>query len=277
MHIDWQHPVNWNDSLNDGLVSWWLNVPHWQGGATWRDLVGQNDGTLILMDPTDWLTESHPGGFGSLDFEGFNDYVDCGNDASLNLTAAFTTIQWIHPTSTFNETFSQKGHYNGGSDNSGWTARVSGLLVKFFLEDNNEVLVSSSASSIAADIWQHIALSFDGTTAKIYIDSSEDGSGSAGVGSHADHPYEIGRKQHGGGGDHFNGRIDDVRIYNRALPESEIAEVYQDSQVEYRRTLRRLRRGAFVAPAAVDISHVAALADSFDNVVQRRPIKVTNF
>jgi len=28
---------------------------------------------------------------------------------------------------------------------------------------------------------------------------------------------------------------------------------------------------------AADISHVAALADSFDNVVQRRPIKVTNF
>lgn len=31
------------------------------------------------------------------------------------------------------------------------------------------------------------------------------------------------------------------------------------------------------AAAAADISHVAALADSFDNVVQRRPIKVTNF
>jgi hypothetical protein len=29
--------------------------------------------------------------------------------------------------------------------------------------------------------------------------------------------------------------------------------------------------------AAVDLSHVAALADSFDNVVQRRPIRVTNF
>lgn len=41
------------------------------------------------------------------------------------------------------------------------------------------------------------------------------------------------------------------------------------------------RKGAskiFVpAAAAADISHVAALADSFDNVVQRRPIKVTNF
>jgi len=31
------------------------------------------------------------------------------------------------------------------------------------------------------------------------------------------------------------------------------------------------------AAAADDIAHVAALADSFDNVVQRRPIKVTNF
>ncbi len=31
------------------------------------------------------------------------------------------------------------------------------------------------------------------------------------------------------------------------------------------------------AAAAVDISHVAALADSFDNVVQRRPIKVTSY
>lgn len=31
------------------------------------------------------------------------------------------------------------------------------------------------------------------------------------------------------------------------------------------------------AAAAADISHVAALAESFDNVVQRRPIKVTNF
>lgn len=38
------------------------------------------------------------------------------------------------------------------------------------------------------------------------------------------------------------------------------------------------RRSTFLpVVVAADIDHVAALADSFDNVVQRRPIKVTNF
>jgi len=74
----------------------------------------------------------------------------------------------------------------------------------------------------------------------------------------------------------LDGRMADARVYNRVLSDSEIGHMYNPAT---RWDLYTPSRRSRLQPEAVveDISHVAALADSFDNVVQRRTIKVTNF
>jgi len=93
--VNWSYPINWNHSLNKGLVSWWLNTPHGQGGIIWRDLVRQRQGTLTAMDPiTDWATTDRLGGFGHLDFDDTEgEYVDLGSATLLTAGQPFS-ISW---------------------------------------------------------------------------------------------------------------------------------------------------------------------------------------
>lgn len=71
------------------LVGLW----HFDGDAL--DSSGNdNDGDVY------GATAGVPGKFGNaLSFDGVNDYVDCGNDASLDITTAITIEAWVYPKS----------------------------------------------------------------------------------------------------------------------------------------------------------------------------------
>ncbi len=87
-----------------------------------------NDGTLVNMDPAeDWVDGKI---VGALEFDGINDYVNCGNDASLNITEAITIEAWVKGTG-------QSVYYAGivgkNAGSNGYLLRVSNNRVKFFL------------------------------------------------------------------------------------------------------------------------------------------------
>lgn len=74
--------------------------------------------------------------------------------------------------------------------------------------------------------WTHIAASFDGTTAKIYIDGVLDTTRSN-IGSVLDTPHDlcIGRDREGSAPAYgFKGSLDEVRMWNRVLTQAEINE-----------------------------------------------------
>ena len=74
--------------------------------------------------------------------------------------------------------------------------------------------------------WHHVAASYDGATARIYIDGTEAGStswtGALATGGAA--PVYIG--SNGGGSEHFDGGIDEVAVWSQAIPSSLIAQHY---------------------------------------------------
>jgi len=69
--------------------------------------------------------------------------------------------------------------------------------------------------------WAHVAVTFDGTTARIYLNGEEIQSGGFSFGNKTTADMRIGA--YSNASDSFNGDIDEVRIYNRVLSPTEIA------------------------------------------------------
>ena len=74
--------------------------------------------------------------------------------------------------------------------------------------------------------WIHLACTWDGTTCRLFIDGelSKEGSDTP-IRGPDDHDFVIGGT--GAGHTKFKGKIDELRIYNRALSESEVAELHE--------------------------------------------------
>ena len=74
--------------------------------------------------------------------------------------------------------------------------------------------------------WVHLATTFDGTTARLYLNGSEIASGPFSFASGTDAGMTIGNVNSDSWPDcHgvFNGEMDEIRIYNRALTAAQIA------------------------------------------------------
>jgi hypothetical protein len=78
----------------------------------------------------------------------------------------------------------------------------------------------------AIDDWTHIAVTFDGSLGIIYVNGewANEGEMTFGLGRDAEFHLGCGTT---GGGDPFNGTIDEFRVYNRVLSEDEIAALYK--------------------------------------------------
>ena len=78
--------------VTDGLVSFWTFDKSDIDGKTVKDVWGKNHGTI----------EGNPKKVEGkveevMEFDGADDFVDCGSDASLDITDAITIQVWINP------------------------------------------------------------------------------------------------------------------------------------------------------------------------------------
>lgn len=81
-------PSLFAQDVQTGLVSYW-NFDEGTGDII-NDIVGNNDGT-INGAPT-WVNGIIGGG---LEFNGNNNYIDCGADVSLDITETLTIAAWV--------------------------------------------------------------------------------------------------------------------------------------------------------------------------------------
>jgi PKD repeat protein len=201
-------------------------------GATVVDASGQgNHGTI------NGATRSTTGKFGkALSFDGVNDWVSIPDADLLDLTTAMTLEAWVYPKNLADRRpiLSKQGTTNGtptrgfmfsAGDYSG-TGKVEVELFKN--ETNSSSLRSTTALNTSG--WQHVAFVYqyvaDGTSKMtIYINGVVKGSSTAAVGPVQKNaqPLALGRYYWNSSyARYFNGLIDEVRIYNRALSTTEI-------------------------------------------------------
>ncbi len=77
-----------------------------------------------------------------------------------------------------------------------------------------------SAAMPAANAWHHVAYVFDGKTHSLYLDGVVRAASTVLPGTHAVTAIEVGGGRDGTG--YFSGKLDEILIYDRALPDSEI-------------------------------------------------------
>jgi len=160
----------------------------------------------------------------ALQFDGTDDYVDCGNDESLNITDAITIEAWVKlncPLSSMPATY--PGYYGVTDKFAFWWSKTNGTL-DFKWKDNLEVWHNTRNNSFtfSENIWYHLVFTYDGEYARGYVDGVEIINENY-VGSMLSSNYSI---RIGKADNPFNGTIDEVRIYNRTLSAEEIRYHY---------------------------------------------------
>jgi hypothetical protein len=197
-------------------------VGHWRlddgSGTIAADSSGYgNDGTL-RGDPQ-WVIGKING---ALEFDGTDDYVEVADNESLHLWERFTLAAWIYQVESRSSRIIDKigaGTANGPhlDTHPGTKLRCcSGTCI-------------STTTDHTLDEWHHVAVTFDQGDVKLYVDGSVEGEGSVPsplAGN--DLPLRIGADSDGQS--LFHGLIDDVRVYNQALTETEILAAMEGSK-----------------------------------------------
>ncbi|MFX0144343.1 MAG: DUF2341 domain-containing protein, partial [Candidatus Hodarchaeota archaeon] len=163
----------------------------------------------------------------SQDFDGIDDYINCGVQSSLRITGDAITLEaWVYyAPSSYNMGILSKDGYNAG-----YRFLVStGGNVIFQLTGNTYTLWSSGTINLGS--WHHVVARYNGSSMSVYMDGIKDiteTSRSGGIDPTND-PVWIGH------GDNvigetwsypFHGRIDEARISNIARSDSWIKTEY---------------------------------------------------
>jgi uncharacterized repeat protein (TIGR01451 family) len=210
----------------DGLVSEW----HFDEGAgnVLKDSSGNgNDGTIYGAT---WVD----GKFGkALSFDGVDDFVRVADSESLK-PQQVTVEAWIYlkyyPTvDAF--WFVQKGNSNSLPwESYGIGARTQGYGQKFIAglgTTDNLFTWIDSTSIYDLNNWYHLAMTYDGSILKIYVNGNNENSLAINKNIwYNTNPLDFGKYD----SRYINGQIDEVKIYNRALSASEIKANYEGEQ-----------------------------------------------
>jgi len=148
-----------------------------------------------------------------LQFDGIDDYVDCGNDASLNFsgTDPFTIETWVQPAAN-NDTCAIVSKWN----------IPNGLQYLLSLYDGYVLFVRptvsmSSGIQLQKDTWYHLAITSDDTDMRIYVDGVLRNSTTSVSANASPANLLIGARYNNDSIDyHFSGKIDEVRIWSIA-------------------------------------------------------------
>lgn len=203
---------------------------HWKldetGGTEAADAAGDNNGTLTDMPGTEWTTGSTGG---ALRFNG-SGYVRVPDDDSLDLTKEVTVAAWIYLTdASGDQEVVQKGNNyalfeirEGGTPQN--VLDVGG-------DESWETCSYTRDASWFLNAWHHVAFTYDGSRVVNYIDGQQDGEAHAHTGDMATNWDWLGIGTNGAWASaFFKGRIDDVRVYGKALTAEEIREVHQEAR-----------------------------------------------
>jgi hypothetical protein len=233
--VGWRSFVPTNNPLWDNLKAYFTadNTPN--------DAKGTNNG--VLTNGATYSTGKIGSGF-SLD--GINDFILVSPAFGSNFftnTSIHSYSAWVYPKTVTSNAFIVQG---GQSDN-GTSLALSTNKVRFWFNGGNNAVDSNG--TVLANTWNHVLVSYNGAGAvSFYINGVFDSTKSASfVNSVSSNIIRIGAYQ--GGLLYFNGVIDELGVWSRALTATEVTELYNAGAGKQ-----------YVAPTPVYTTRTAAFA-----------------
>jgi hypothetical protein len=213
------------DSLREGLVL--AICPSVSGATGYRavDVSGRgNHGTLTNMTPEDWVSSNGV----ALDFDGSDDFVD-NNPWTTNIgTGNFSVSAWVKTSSATRQAI--LAAYDGDSPDQGMIFDIlnTGKVRCSAIGPNSatNLIFSDGNTSVDTGAWVHVCGVRTSSAMAIYehgkLDTASTTSlGNPNVSITGSHRIGLTRSDAGYSAP-FNGQIDDVRVYTRALTPPEI-------------------------------------------------------
>lgn len=216
-----------------GLVSWW------PGDGNANDSVSTNNGQEVNgATYASGLVDN------AFSFDGTDDYIIIQNSEELNPTSVITLAMWVKLSATGGHQFLINkfyGNFSNGPNDDSYSMNITpnrnlGLQVETIdngsLRDN--ILVTAPVDIFDGN-YHFIVGKYDGQAMKLYYDGQEvtniirsPGVVSGSIQSSPTTPVRIGAGSNGNADDWFvNGLVDEVNIYNVALSDAQILELYE--------------------------------------------------
>jgi len=218
-----QNAVAFND-----LVAWYpFDTSSVQDSSS-----NNNDGSIF--GSPNHISNSGPLENGAYDFDGTDDFINIPNSPSISLTSEITESAWV-----LSENHQDRGTVATKNGSYYFQVNSDGGVETYTYYGTNSRRSSSyfdSSNNIPEDVWTHIAWTENTSGLRtIYINGTVDSTSQHEPGIYdSSDPLRIGAQ--GSSNRQFNGKIRDVRVYNRELSASEIFEIYTNTSNVYKQS-----------------------------------------
>ncbi len=220
-----QRPPN-----NLGLVGYWA----FNEGTSTRVIDQSGNGNSGEVTAPVWTT----GKFSTaLSFDGTgNQVVTIPHSTSMSPTDAVSVSAWVYITELTNRGILEKTI--SGAVNRQFLLFTEGNRFQFRVVKTTYYTVASDAN-VPLNTWVHVVGTYDGATVRMYINGVQQaatqsiagpidgGNGVTVIGSLGSSIYRM------------NGKIDEVRLYNRALSQSDVSALYRSGQLTMRKVTQQ--------------------------------------
>ncbi len=157
-----------------------------------------------------------------------DDYVSVPDDAALDIADAVTVAAWVNPEASDRAYAGlvDKSHDVGYSF-AMWGGIADPETTYVKVRINGSATATDKIVPMGMDIWSHIGFTFDSTTGRVrfYLNGARvDSALLTGPIGDSDEDLYIGTAP---GAGQYKGKIDEVAIFDRALTQEEMAELYE--------------------------------------------------
>jgi hypothetical protein len=223
------------DTSQSGLVSYWPMDE--TSGTTVEDVKDNNNGTASGTTIVDGKYRK------ARSFDGSSDYINTGNFISLfaapgNTWTVGAWFKWVESpvtrgTGNVSHTILGK---SGGIATAATFTLYNGINTAYGTTENYTMIglrgvnTAVSPSAVNDNNWHYAAITWDGSTAKMYFDGEYQGDANVGTAVEQSQNLIIGSTSNGSSSHCFQGTIDEVLLFNTALDSTQIENLYNSSR-----------------------------------------------